>query len=196
MTSCRAAGRDRQPQDRLVQPDRRPAAAAPVHPAAHGARGRGGALAVRFARRRPLRIGIGMLSIGGTAPAQMERHTENWNLYEETARPMDTCPTARDWRVVGFSTSPRRASRRARTSSSGCRRSPIISAMSRPSRSSLPMWTNPVDWLIDTGTACIGTPDDAVAYVERLVKGSAVLGCCANWRRTGPIGKRPSGTTS
>src|SRR5579871_186035 len=30
------------------------------------------------------KYGVGMLSIGGTAPAQMERHTANWGLYEET----------------------------------------------------------------------------------------------------------------
>jgi limonene 1,2-monooxygenase len=35
---------------------------------------------------------------------------------------------------------------------------------------------NPVDWLIDTGTACIGTPDDAVAYIERLDAGSGGFG--------------------
>jgi limonene 1,2-monooxygenase len=35
---------------------------------------------------------------------------------------------------------------------------------------------NPVEWLIETGTACIGTPDDAIAYVERLIKGSGGFG--------------------
>jgi limonene 1,2-monooxygenase len=32
------------------------------------------------------------------------------------------------------------------------------------------------EWLIETGTACIGTPDDAIAYVERLNKGSGGFG--------------------
>src|SRR5215468_6635002 len=32
------------------------------------------------------KYGVGLLSIGGTSPAQMERHTANWGLYEETAR--------------------------------------------------------------------------------------------------------------
>ena len=35
---------------------------------------------------------------------------------------------------------------------------------------------NPTEWLIETGTACIGTPDDAIAYIERLVKGSGGFG--------------------
>jgi limonene 1,2-monooxygenase len=35
---------------------------------------------------------------------------------------------------------------------------------------------DPTEWLIETGTACIGTPDDAIAYIERLVKGSGGFG--------------------
>src|SRR5690349_1064911 len=35
---------------------------------------------------------------------------------------------------------------------------------------------DPIEWLIETGTACIGTPDDAVAYIERLIKGSGGFG--------------------
>src|SRR5947209_19303830 len=35
---------------------------------------------------------------------------------------------------------------------------------------------DPIEWLIETGTACIGTPDDAVAYIERLMQGSGGFG--------------------
>ena len=48
------------------------------------------------------KYGIGLLSIGGTAPAQMERHTANWGLYEETARANGHAPDRKDWRIVGF----------------------------------------------------------------------------------------------
>ena len=48
------------------------------------------------------KYGIGMLSIGGTAPAQMERHTANWGLYEETARANGHVPDRKNWRVVGM----------------------------------------------------------------------------------------------
>jgi limonene 1,2-monooxygenase len=30
--------------------------------------------------------------------------------------------------------------------------------------------------LIETGTACIGTPDDAIAYIEKLLQGSGGFG--------------------
>src|SRR5262249_5958899 len=32
------------------------------------------------------------------------------------------------------------------------------------------------DWLIETGTACIGTPDDAMPYINKLLKGPAGFG--------------------
>ncbi len=46
--------------------------------------------------------GVGMLSIGGTSPMAMERHTANWGLYEETARANGHTPDRKDWRVVGM----------------------------------------------------------------------------------------------
>ncbi len=122
------------------------------------------------------RHGIGMLSIGGTAPAQMERHTANWNLYEETARANGHTPDRRDWRVVGFFHIAETREQAIRNVQFGVQAFadyfrdvatfPIIP----------PDVENPVEWLIETGTACIGTPDDAVAYVERLIKGSGGFG--------------------
>ena len=35
------------------------------------------------------------------------------------------------------------------------------------------MSRDPTEWLIETGIACIGTPDDAIAYIERLLEGLA-----------------------
>src|SRR5207244_13276629 len=48
------------------------------------------------------KYGIGMLSIGGTSPSAMERHTANWGLYEETARANGHVPDRKNWRVVGM----------------------------------------------------------------------------------------------
>ena len=170
-----AARRDRQPQDRLVQPDRRAAAAAPLHAAdmelaVAAARSPSGSLAAG-------KYGIGMLSIGGTSAGGRWSATPRTGASTRRPRaPTGMSPTARTGASSACSTSPRRASRRARTCSSGCRPSPIISATSRPSRSSRPMCANPIEWLIETGTACIGTPDDAIAYIERLIKGSGGFG--------------------
>ena len=49
---------------------------------------------------------------------------------------------------------------------------------------SLPLGTppgvNPVDYMIDTGFAVIGTPDDYVAQIERLTAQSGGFGCFLN----------------
>jgi limonene 1,2-monooxygenase len=120
--------------------------------------------------------GVGMLSIGGTAPAQMERHTANWGLYEETARANGHVPDRKDWRVVGlFHIAETRAQARQNVQFGvqafadyfrDVATFPIIP----------PEVPNPTDWLIETGTACIGTPDDAIAYIQRLIDGSGGFG--------------------
>ena len=44
------------------------------------------------------RHGIGMLSIGGTSPEAMAKHTLNWSLYEEQARLNGHVPDRGNWR--------------------------------------------------------------------------------------------------
>ncbi len=120
--------------------------------------------------------GVGMLSIGGTAPAQMERHTANWNLYEETARANGHTPNRRDWRVVGFFHIAETREQAIKNVQFG------VQAFAQYFRdvATFPIIpgdvADPVQWLMETGTACIGTPDDAVAYVDRLMKGSGGFG--------------------
>ena len=120
--------------------------------------------------------GIGMLSIGGTAPAQMERHTANWSLYEETARANGHTPNRKDWRVVGFFHIADTREQARKNVEFG------VQAFANYFRdiATFPIIPadvgDPIEWLIETGTACIGTPDDAVAYVERLVQGSGGFG--------------------
>jgi limonene 1,2-monooxygenase len=44
---------------------------------------------------------------------------------------------------------------------------------------------DPCEWLVETGTGWIGTPDDAIAYIDRLIAGSGGFGVIAevahNW---------------
>jgi limonene 1,2-monooxygenase len=55
---------------------------------------------------------------------------------------------------------------------------------------------DPADYLVSSGLACIGTPDDCIRHFERLWKGSdaSAPSCC--WRTTGPTGGRRSAPTS
>jgi limonene 1,2-monooxygenase len=122
------------------------------------------------------KYGVGMLSIGGTSPMAMERHTANWGLYEETARANGHVPDRKNWRVVGMIHIAETREQARRNVQFGVQpfanyfrdvaTFPIIP-------SDVP---DPADWLVESGTGCIGTPDDAIAYIERLVAGSGGFG--------------------
>ena len=122
------------------------------------------------------KYGIGMLSIGGTTPDAMARHTANWGLYEEQARAHGHVPDRRNWRVVGmFHIADTREQARDnlkfgleafRKYFHDIATFPIVP----------PEITDVYDFMINSGAACIGTPDDAIAYIERLVKGSGGFG--------------------
>ena len=122
------------------------------------------------------KYGIGMLSIGGTTPDAMARHTANWGLYEETARANGHVPDRRNWRVVGmFHIAETREQARKnlefglpafRQYFHDIATFPIVP----------PDITDVYDFMINTGAACVGTPDDAIAYIERLLKGSGGFG--------------------
>jgi limonene 1,2-monooxygenase len=131
------------------------------------------------------KYGIGMLSIGGTSPEAMQRHTANWGLYEETARANGHVPDRRDWRVVGMFHVAETRERARENVRFG------LDAFAKYFREVATFPIVPPDvedaynFLVETGTACIGTPDDAIAYIERLVAGSGGFGLIAelahNW---------------
>jgi limonene 1,2-monooxygenase len=131
------------------------------------------------------KYGIGMLSIGGTSPEAMQRHTANWGLYEETARANGHTPDRRNWRVVGmFHIAETREQARENVRFG-------LDAFAQYFRevATFPIVpadvADPYNFLLETGTACIGTPDDAIAYIERLLAGSGGFGLVAelahNW---------------
>jgi limonene 1,2-monooxygenase len=122
------------------------------------------------------KYGVGMLSIGGTSAMAMERHTENWGLYEETARANGHVPDRKNWRVVGmFHIAETREQARKNVQFG-------VQAFANYFRDVAtfpiipPDVPDPTDWLIETGTGCIGTPDDAIAYIDRLIAGSGGFG--------------------
>ena len=120
--------------------------------------------------------GVGMLSIGGTSPAAMERHTANWGLYEETARANGHVSNRKDWRVVGMFHIAETRAQAFKNARFG------VEPFAQYFRDVATFPIIPGDvgdaaqWLIETGTGCIGTPDDAIAYIERLMTGSGGFG--------------------
>jgi limonene 1,2-monooxygenase len=131
------------------------------------------------------RHGIGMLSIGGTSPEAMEKHTQNWGLYEDQARLNGHVPDRSKWRLVTLihvAETREKARENVRFGIDAFRdyfsdvgTFPIVP----------PDIKDPYTFFVESGAGCIGTPDDAIAYIENLLKGSggfgAIMELAHNW---------------
>jgi limonene 1,2-monooxygenase len=133
------------------------------------------------------RHGIGMLSIGGTSDEALKAHASNWGVYEESARANGKTPDRRKWRIVTFAhvAATREQARRDvefgledfKRYFSEVATFPII-----PQE----ITTDPAEYLVSSGLACIGSPDDCIRHFERLWMGSnggfgGVLLLAHNW---------------
>jgi limonene 1,2-monooxygenase len=137
------------------------------------------------------RHGLGLLSIGATSAGGFNALSSNWAICEDTAKDHGKTVDRSQWRLVG----------------------PVHIAETREKarenvRFGLEQWlyyfrevaalplaptdgSDPVDALIASGMAVIGTPDDAIAQIERLQAQSGGFGCFmqlahnwANWENT------------
>lgn len=137
------------------------------------------------------RHGLGLLSIGATSAGGFNALSSNWAICEDTAKDHGKTIDRSQWRLVG----------------------PVHIAETREKarenvRFGLEQWlyyfrevaalplaptdgSDPVDALIASGMAVIGTPDDAIAQIERLQAQSGGFGCFmqlahnwANWENT------------
>ena len=131
--------------------------------------------------------GIGMLSIGGTSDDALKAHASNWGVYQEAARAAGKTPDRRKWRIVTFAhVAETREQARAdvkfgledfRRYFTEVATFPIIPP---------DVTGDPADYLISSGLACIGTPEDCIRHFERLWAGSnggfgGVLLLAHNW---------------
>ena len=131
------------------------------------------------------RHGIGMLSIGGTSPDAMKHHAKNWGLYEDQARQHGKLADRRNWRLVTLLHIAETREQARENVRFG------LEAFAQYFRD---VGTFPIvppgigdayEWLLENQAACIGTPDDAIAYIETLQRGSggfgAILELAHNW---------------
>ncbi|HET6608569.1 MAG TPA: LLM class flavin-dependent oxidoreductase [Rhodopila sp.] len=122
------------------------------------------------------RHGIGMLSIGGTSDDALKHHAKNWELYAETARANSHTPHRRDWRLVTLMHIAETREQARENVRFG------LDAFCDYFRDVATFPIVPGDiadryqYMIESGSACIGTPDDAIAFIERLLKGSGGFG--------------------
>ncbi len=131
------------------------------------------------------KLGLGLLSIGATSAGGFNALSTNWAICEDTAKDSGRTVDRNAWRLVG----------------------PVHIAETREKaranvRFGLEKWlyyfrevaalplaptdgSDPVDALIASGMAVIGTPDDAIAQIERLRQQSggfgAFLQLAHNW---------------
>jgi limonene 1,2-monooxygenase len=130
--------------------------------------------------------GIGMLSIGGTSDEALAAHAANWGILEESAKEHGKSVDRSKWRIVTFAHVAASREQARKDVEFGL----VDFARYFTEVATFPIIPpgieNPTDYLIETGLACIGTPDDCIRHFERLWKGSnggfgAVLLLAHNW---------------
>jgi limonene 1,2-monooxygenase len=126
------------------------------------------------------RYGLSLLSIGATQTEGFNIMSNTWSVMEERAEQFDTRVDRSDWRLVGpMHIAPTREQARADVQFGLAE---WIDYFVRVAALPLvPAGMEDVDDLVDTlteqGFAVIGTPDDAIAQIERLEKQSGGFGC-------------------
>jgi limonene 1,2-monooxygenase len=122
------------------------------------------------------RHGIGMLSIGGTSPEALAKHTQNWSLYSEQARLNGKAADRANWRLVTMMHVAETREKARENVRFG------LEAFAQYFRDVATFPIVPADvgdayeFLTRSGSACIGTPDDAIAYIESLLAGTGGFG--------------------
>ena len=137
------------------------------------------------------KFGLGLLSIGATSAGAFNSLAANWAIAEETAAEHGQTMARAAWRLVGPVHVAETREQARKNVEFGLTR--WIDYMSKVA--SLPLGTppgvDPVEYMINTGFAVIGTPDDYVAQIERLTAQSGGFGCFlhldnhwADWAQT------------
>jgi hypothetical protein len=130
---------------------------------------------------------IGMLSIGGTSDEALKAHASNWSVYEGSARAAGKTPDRRKWRIVTFAhvaETPEQARADVKFGLENFKR--YFSEVATFPIIPPDITADSAEYLVASGLACIGTPEDCVRHFERLWQGSnggfgGVLLLAHNW---------------
>jgi len=123
------------------------------------------------------RFGLSLLSIGATSTGAFNALASNWAIAEGMARDHGQVVDRSGWRLVGPVHVAETREQARRNVQWGLTRwiDYITKAAALPLAP--PPGVDPIDFMIDTGFAVIGTPDDCVAQIERLKAQSGGFGC-------------------
>ena len=191
-----AARRGRQPRDRLVRARRRPPAAAAVLARRHRARGGVDVVAHGRHARRPARA-VDAVARRRPTPAGSTRSTRNWAHFERVSNEHGNPIDRSRWRVVAsmhLAETREQAEREMEHGvltlcgyfeGMGNRKLPWTGS----AREALTHWTT--NGYPTFGIATVGTPDDAIATIEKLSAKTGGFGTflflahnCADWAAT------------
>lgn len=137
------------------------------------------------------RHGLGLLSIGATTTGGFNALSSNWAICEETAREHGKTVDRKFWRLVGPVHVAETREKAHENVKFGLEKWLFyfreVAALALVSFDA----ADPVDALISSGLAVIGTPEDCITQLERLRKQSGGFGCFlqlahnwANWEAT------------
>ena len=120
--------------------------------------------------------GLGMLSIGGTSDEALAAHANNWRMCEEAAAENGKTVDRENWRLVTLMHIAETRQKARDNVEYGLENFakyfreiatfPIVPAGI----------DNPYEYLTENKMALIGTPDDAIQYIETLLEGSGGFG--------------------
>jgi len=129
--------------------------------------------------------GLGMLSIGGTSDEALVHHANNWRMCEEAAAEHGKTVSRARWRLVTLMHVAETREKARRNVEFG------LEAWARYFREIAtfpivpPGIDNPYEFLTENKMALIGTPDDAIEYIETLLEGAggfgALMQLAHNW---------------
>lgn len=123
------------------------------------------------------KFGMGLLSIGATSTGAFNALASNWGIAEDVAKDYGHQMNRSAWRLVA----PVHVAETREKARENVRfgLTKWIDYMAKVAALPLapPEGVDPVDYMVDTGFAVIGTPDDYVAQVERLRAQSGGFGC-------------------
>ena len=119
--------------------------------------------------------GIGLLSIGATSEAGFDLLGHHWDVMEERAAEFGTYADRNQWRLVGpmhLAETKEQAIEDVRYGlDAWCHYTQKVLAVPH-FRAAGETFEERVDWVNTTGLGVIGTPDEAIAQIERLEKQS------------------------
>jgi limonene 1,2-monooxygenase len=135
--------------------------------------------------------GVGLLSIGATSAGGFNALSTNWAIAEEQAREHGQTMDRSAWRLVG----PMHVAETREKARENVRFGLHKWIAYFRDVAALPLVgegdSDPIDMMIESGLAVIGTPDDAIAQLERLQAQSGGFGCFlqmahnwADWAQT------------